>query len=55
MENIQLAQTMGAEVVQAPGADVARALLEFARARGVSLILAGQSRKTWWQRMTRGS
>ena len=32
VENIHLAQTMGAEVVQVPGADVARALLEFARA-----------------------
>lgn len=55
VENIQLAQTMGAEVVQVPGSDVAAALLEFARARGVSLILAGQSRKAWWQRVAGGS
>ncbi len=55
VENIQLAQTMGAEVVQVPGTDVADALLEFARARGVSLILAGQSRKAWWQRVAGGS
>ncbi len=55
VENIQLAQTMGAEVVQIPGADVAAALLEFARSRGVSLILVGQSRRSWWQHVSRGS
>lgn len=55
VENIQLAQTMGAEVVQLPGANVAAALLEFARARGVSLILVGQSRKAWWRRVAGGS
>ena len=55
VENIQLAQTMGAEIVQIPGGDVAAALLEFARARGVSLILVGQSRRSWWQHVSRGS
>jgi two-component system, OmpR family, sensor histidine kinase KdpD len=55
VENIQLAQTMGAEVVQVPGTDVPGALIEFARARGVSLILVGQSRRSWWQHMMRGS
>ncbi|MDE3052706.1 MAG: universal stress protein [Gemmatimonadota bacterium] len=55
VENIQLAQTMGAEVMQIPGTDVAAAVLEFARARGVSLILAGQSRRSWWQHVSRGS
>ena len=55
VENIQLAQTMGAEVVQLPGTDVVATLLGFARARGVSLILAGQSRRTWWQHLARAS
>ncbi|HEX8725484.1 MAG TPA: universal stress protein [Gemmatimonadaceae bacterium] len=55
VENIQLAQTMGAEIVQIPGGDVAAALLDFARARGVSLILVGQSRRSWWQHVSRGS
>ena len=55
VENIQLAQTMGAEVVQLPGADVVATLLGFARARGVSLVLAGQSRRTWWQHLARAS
>ncbi|HEY5219061.1 MAG TPA: universal stress protein, partial [Gemmatimonadaceae bacterium] len=55
VENIQLAQRMGAEVVQLQGADVPAALLEFARARGVTLILVGQSRRSWWSHLTRGS
>ncbi len=55
VENIQLAQTMGAEFVQVAGTDVAASVLEFARARGVSLILTGQSRKSWWQRLAGGA
>jgi two-component system sensor histidine kinase KdpD len=55
VENIQLAQTMGAEVVQLQGTDVAGALVEFARARGVTLLLVGQSRRSWWQHRLRGS
>ncbi|HVA58607.1 MAG: universal stress protein [Gemmatimonadaceae bacterium] len=55
VENIQLAQTMGAEIVQLRGADVAATLLEFARARGVTLILTGQSRRSRWQHFVRKS
>ncbi len=55
VENIQLAQTMGAEIMQLPGTDVAATLLEFARARGVTLILTGQSGRSRWQHLMRGS
>ncbi|HVB30835.1 MAG TPA: universal stress protein [Gemmatimonadaceae bacterium] len=55
VENIQLAQTMGAEVVQLPGTDVAAALLDFVRSRGVTLVLVGQSRRSRWQHLVRGS
>lgn len=55
VENIQLAQTMGAEVVQLTGTDVAAALLDFVRSRGVTLVLVGQSRRSRWQRLVRGS
>ena len=55
VDNIQLAQSMGAEVVKLEAEDVAGALLAFAREKGVTLLIVGQSRLSWWQRMTRGS
>jgi two-component system sensor histidine kinase KdpD len=55
VENIQMAQRMGAEFVKLTGDDVAAELCRFAREHGVSLILAGQSRRTAWQKLRRGS
>src|ERR1700704_2432819 len=55
VDNIQKAQSMGAEVVKLEGMDVAETLSEFALEHGVTLIVAGQSRRTWWQHFTRGS
>jgi two-component system sensor histidine kinase KdpD len=55
VENIQLAQRMGAEFVKLEDADIATALSRFASANGVSLILVGQSRRTRWQRLLGGS
>lgn len=55
VENIQLAQTMGAEVVKLQGTDVADAVLRFAREHGVSLIIVGQSTRSWWHRLRYGS
>ncbi len=55
VDNIQKAQSMGAEVVKLEGADVADTLLQFAVEHGVTLIVAGQSRRNWWQHVTRGS
>ena len=55
VDNIQKAQSMGAEVVKLEGTDVAATLCQFAVEHGVTLIVAGQSRRTWWQRITRGS
>jgi len=49
------AQSMGAEVVKLEGTDVAATLCQFAVEHGVTLIVAGQSRRTWWQHITRGS
>ncbi len=50
VDNIQRAQALGAEVVTLQGEDVAGALLRFARERGVSLLLVGQSRRSAWYR-----
>ena len=45
VENIQLAQSMGAEVVKLQGTDVAATLSRFAREKGVTLLIIGQSRR----------
>jgi two-component system sensor histidine kinase KdpD len=55
VENIQMAQRMGAEVVKLEGADVAAAILRFAREHGVSLVIVGQSRRSRWHRLRHGS
>jgi two-component system, OmpR family, sensor histidine kinase KdpD len=55
VDNIQRAQAMGAEVVKLVGSDVTAELARFARERGVTLLLLGQSRRSWWHRLTRGS
>jgi two-component system sensor histidine kinase KdpD len=55
VDNIQKAQSMGAEVVKLEGTDVAATLTQFALEHGVTLIVAGQSRRTWWEHFTRGS
>lgn len=53
VENIQLAQSLGAEFVKLTAADVARALAEFAHANGVTLIVLGQSQRSRLRRLWR--
>jgi two-component system sensor histidine kinase KdpD len=55
VENIQKAQAMGADVVKLQATDVASALLTFAREKGVTAIIVGQSRHSRWNRLLRGS
>jgi two-component system sensor histidine kinase KdpD len=55
VDNIQMAQRMGAEVVKLKGENVAEELCRFAMERGVALIIAGQSRRSAWERLRRGS
>jgi two-component system sensor histidine kinase KdpD len=55
VDNIQKAQSMGAEVVKLEGTDVAETLCQFAVDHGVTLIVAGQSTRNWWEHLTRGS
>jgi two-component system sensor histidine kinase KdpD len=55
VDNIQKAQSMGAEVVKLEGTDVAETLTRFAVEHSVTLIVAGQSRRKWWQHLTRSS
>jgi two-component system sensor histidine kinase KdpD len=53
--NIQLAQTMGAEVVKLEGEDVADALLRFATKKGVTLLIIGQSKRSRLHHLLNGS
>ena len=53
--NIQLAQSMGAEVVKLQGEDVANALLQFAVRKGVTLIIVGQGQRSRLHRLLKGS
>jgi len=55
VENIQMAQNLGAEVVKLEGTDVAKAILRFAEQKGVSLLIAGQSTRSRWYRLRHGS
>lgn len=55
VDNIQKAQSMGAEVIKLEGTDIAETLCQFAVEHGVTLIVAGQSRRSWWQHITRRS
>ena len=55
VDNIQLAQSLGAEVVKLTGDDVAVTLARFAAERGVSLAVMGQTRRSRWHRFWRGS
>jgi two-component system sensor histidine kinase KdpD len=48
VENIQLAQLLGAEVVKLEGHDVAGALCTFALEKGASLIIVGQTSRSRW-------
>lgn len=55
VENIQAAQAMGAEVVKLEGEDVASAICDFARAKHVTLVIVGRSRRNWIEHLRRGS
>ncbi len=55
VDNLQFAQSLGAEVVKLTGDDVAAALAKFAAERGVTLAVLGQTRRSRWHRLRRGS
>lgn len=55
VDNIQLAQSMGAEIAKLEGADIAATILRFAKEKGVTLIIVGQSKRSLWQRLRRPS
>ena len=55
VENIQAAQSMGAEIVKLEGTDVAAAICKFAREKNITLAIVGQSRRSFLDHIRRGS
>jgi two-component system sensor histidine kinase KdpD len=55
VDNIQLAQSLGAEVVKLEATDVAETILRFARAERVAMVVVGQTQRSWWHRLLHGS
>lgn len=55
VDNIQLAQSLGAEVAKLEGEDIAREIIRFAREKGISLVVLGQTHRSWWHRLRKGS
>ena len=55
VDNIQLAQSLGAEIVKVEGTDVVETILRYARSQRVGLIIIGQSQRGWWHRLLHGS
>jgi two-component system, OmpR family, sensor histidine kinase KdpD len=55
VENIQAAQSMGAEIVKLEGSDVAAAICQFAREKNITLAIVGQSRRSFLDHIRRGS
>jgi two-component system, OmpR family, sensor histidine kinase KdpD len=55
VDNIRLAQELGAKVVKLKNRRVADALIEFARREGVTHVVFGQSARSRWDILLRGS
>src|SRR5258708_30832292 len=54
-ENIRLAERLGAQVVKLKGNDVADQLLKFARENEITHVIFGQSARSPWQIIWKGS
>lgn len=55
MENIRFAEELGAKVVKLKGKRVADSLIDFARREGVTHVVFGQSARSRWNILLRGS
>src|SRR5215470_1305075 len=54
-ESLRFAEELGAKVVKLKGANVADALIDFARREGVTLVIFGQTARSRWDILLRGS
>jgi two-component system sensor histidine kinase KdpD len=55
VENIKFAKELGAKVIKLSGTRVADALIEFARREGITHVVFGQSARSRWDILFRGS
>jgi two-component system sensor histidine kinase KdpD len=55
MENIRFAEELGAKIIKLKGRRVADALIDFARREGVTHVVFGQSARSRWDILLRGS
>ena len=55
IDNIRLAKELGAEVVKLKGHRIADALIDFARREGITHVVFGQSARSRWDILLRGS
>jgi len=55
MENIRFAEELGAKVVKLKGRRVADSLIDFAQREGITHVVFGQSARSRWDVLLRGS
>jgi two-component system sensor histidine kinase KdpD len=55
VENMQLAQSLGAEVVTLQDEDIVGAIMRFAAQKGATLLIVGQEHRSRWRRWRQGS
>jgi two-component system sensor histidine kinase KdpD len=55
MENVRFAESLGAQFIKLKSTRVADALIDFARREGVTHVIFGQSARTRWDIVLRGS
>lgn len=55
VDNMQLAQGLGAEVVTLPGEDIAETIIHFAAQKGVTMVIVGQTHRSRWRRWRKGA
>ncbi|HEY5527956.1 MAG TPA: sensor histidine kinase KdpD [Thermoleophilia bacterium] len=55
LENVQLAERLGAETATLSGDDVAEEIVDYARAQNATKIVIGKTAEPRWRRMLRGS
>ena len=55
VENIHLAEELGANIIKLKNRRVADALIEFARRHGITHVVFGQSARSRWDILWRGS
>ncbi|MDP4221073.1 MAG: PTS sugar transporter subunit IIA [Bacteroidota bacterium] len=54
-DNFRLAKLLGAQVIHLRGKDIADTLINFAHEEGITQIILGATRRSWWKKFISGS